>query len=71
MYGRNLNDWVAADRVFTQAYAANPLDGEIVGSLVQIYRASGQGERAIPILTAWLDANPDDQNARQILESLE
>jgi predicted Zn-dependent protease len=71
MYGRNLNDWAAADRIFAQAYAANPLDGEVVGSLVQIYRVSGQGEKAIPLLTDWLVANPDDRNARQILESLE
>ena len=71
MYGRNLNDWVAADRIFSQAYAANPLDGEEVGSLVQIYRASGQREKAISILTDWLAANPADRNARQILESLE
>ncbi len=70
MYGRNLNDWAAADRIFAQAYAANPLDGEVVGSLVQIYRASGQGDKAIPILIDWLAANPDDENAQQILESL-
>ena len=71
MYGRNLNDWAAADRIMAQAYATNPLDGEVVGSLVQIYRASGQGEKAIPFLTDWLAANPGDKNARQILESLE
>ena len=71
MYGRNLNDWAAADRIMAQAYATNPLDGEVVGSLVQIYRASGQGDKAIPFLTEWLAANPDDKNARQILESLE
>ncbi|MEE9465149.1 MAG: DUF2723 domain-containing protein [Candidatus Neomarinimicrobiota bacterium] len=70
MYGRNLNDWQTADRLLAEAYASNPLDGEIVGSLVQLYRAANQEDKAIPILNDWLAANPSDQNARQILESL-
>jgi len=71
MYSRQLNDWETAQAIFDNVYQKHPLNGQVVGDLVGIYQQTGHPEQAARILTDWLRFNPDDQNARRMLEQLQ
>ncbi len=71
MYSRYLNDWESAQAIFDNLYQKHPRNGQVVGGLIDIYRQTGHSEQAARILTDWLSFNPNDQNARQLLERLQ
>ena len=71
VYTQNLGDYPAAETIFNNLYAQFPLDGEVVGSLVQFYQLQARDEEASRILIDWLRTNPQDQNARRLLDNLQ
>lgn len=71
LYSQRLNDWASADAIFQNLYAQHPQNGEIVGALVGFYRETGHPDQAARILTDWLQLNPNDLNARRILEEVQ
>ncbi|MFC1480828.1 protein O-mannosyl-transferase family [Candidatus Neomarinimicrobiota bacterium] len=69
-YIQYLNDFTMASPMLDAVYERNPDQGQIIGSLVQLYRQAGRPDKAIPILTRWIEQNPGDVTAKSILESL-
>ena len=56
-----------AARVLEKAYENNPTNTENVGMLVQAYQLSGQMDKAVGVLEKWVEANPGDARAKQML----
>ncbi|UCH63257.1 MAG: DUF2723 domain-containing protein [Fidelibacterota bacterium] len=71
MYNRHLNDWETAQAIFDNVYQQHSQNGQVVGDLVGLYQQIGHPEHAARILTDWLRINPDDRNARRILDQLQ
>ncbi len=57
-------------RLLEAAYQINPMNPQALQSLIQAYEISGNTEKAIAPLEAWVERNPSDRNAKRILESL-
>ncbi|MFC1543081.1 protein O-mannosyl-transferase family [Candidatus Neomarinimicrobiota bacterium] len=71
MFVRHLSDTGTAELLFEDVYEKNSQNPQIVGNLVGLYQEFGRPEQAARILTDWLRLNPNDQNARRILEQLQ
>jgi len=68
--GRNLmglGEYKSASVLIEQAYNLNPADPENVGMLVQAYEFSGNVKKAAEVLSGWVEKNPQDGSARQML----
>ncbi len=71
IYYRELNDWASADAIFQEVYSKYPQNGELVGTLVQIYQDAGHPEQSVRILLDWLTIHPGDQGALDLLDKLQ
>jgi tetratricopeptide (TPR) repeat protein len=69
IYAQTLNDYPKAIKILEQLNSQKPNDPEIAGYLVRLYEENQQYDKAVPILKNWLALHPDDQMARQMLES--
>ncbi|MCF7804474.1 MAG: DUF2723 domain-containing protein [Candidatus Marinimicrobia bacterium] len=68
LYITTLNDFEKADSIFTSIYQQNPDNGQVIGTLLQIYERQGRWREAYEIINQWVQDHPNDQNARNMLE---
>lgn len=59
-----------ASRFLQKAYDENPTNPETVGMLVQAYELSGNNEQAMATLQKWVDLNPQDTGAKNMLNGI-
>ncbi|MGD9487699.1 MAG: DUF2723 domain-containing protein [Calditrichaceae bacterium] len=64
---RKLNPAIA---LLEKDYEKNPLNPKTLGLLINAYDMNGEKEKAVAPLENWLKANPGDNNAKNILESI-
>ncbi|MFH1852400.1 MAG: tetratricopeptide repeat protein, partial [Candidatus Neomarinimicrobiota bacterium] len=65
-----LNEVESGRRIFEELYNANPTDPQVVGNVFQAFQQMNLDTEAIAVLEAWLDRNPDDKNARALLDRM-
>ena len=56
--------------VLEKAYELNPGNPQALGMLINAYRILGQDEKAIAPLEDWIRLNPNDKNAKRMLDVL-
>ena len=56
--------------VLESALEINPNDPRSIGLLVRAYQLTGQQEKAVAPLEAWLEKSPNDRTARQMLNQI-
>jgi tetratricopeptide (TPR) repeat protein len=65
-----LNRFEDATILLEKAYEANRLDPQNLSLLIRAYQLGGQSEKAIEPLQEWLKLNPNDQSAKDFLETI-
>ncbi len=60
-----------AARIAQKLFEKNPMNGELVGLLVNAYEFSGEIDKAVAVLDTWLKERPNDKSAMQMKKSLE
>jgi lipopolysaccharide biosynthesis regulator YciM len=68
LYFTQLNDYETADSIYSTLYQQNPYNGQIVGALLRIYEDQEKWQEAVSVLERWIQANPNDQNAQNMLQ---
>ena len=68
LYFTQLNDYETADSIYSTLYQQNPYNGQIVGALLRIYEDQEKWQEAVSVLERWVQANPNDQNAQNMLQ---
>lgn len=68
LYFTQLNDYETADSIYSMLYQQNPYNGQIVGALLRIYEDQEKWQEAVAVLERWIQANPNDQNAQNMLQ---
>ncbi|HKJ66405.1 MAG TPA: tetratricopeptide repeat protein, partial [bacterium] len=71
LYASVLDDYAKADSIFTQIYNQHPNNGQVVGGLLHIYESQSQWQKAYNLINRWLQNNPGDQSARELLQKYE
>lgn len=59
-----------AAKILEKAYNEDPENPENVGMLVQAYELSGKPDKALAPLEKWVEQNPQDQGAKNMLNSI-
>ncbi len=59
-----------AERLLEKAYELNPVNPRVLGLLLNAYEIGGHVEKSISPLEQWLELNPQDKNAKRLLESI-
>ncbi|MBD3275997.1 MAG: DUF2723 domain-containing protein, partial [Candidatus Marinimicrobia bacterium] len=67
LYFTLLNDFAKAESIYTEIYSQHPYNGQVVGALLRVYEDQEKWQEAVSVLERWIQANPDDQNARNML----
>ena len=67
-YIRYLNDFAAAESLFTDLYNQDPNNGRVVANLIRVYERGQQWQEAYDMLNRWVQNHSNDTQAQQLLE---
>jgi len=71
LYSSVLNEDEVADSIFSRVFQSDPTNGQAVGGLLQIYEKQQRWQEAYNLVDQWLQYNPSDQSAQQLLRQYE